>query len=278
MDRPSAEKRIMTSYFADKSMVDPRAKIAPDVQIGPFSVIGPNVTVEEGTKIENNVTICGRVHIGKNNHIYSGAVIGGEPQDLSYRGEDTEVVVGDNNIIRELVTISRGTQKDEAVTTIGNDCYLMAACHVAHDCRIGDRVVIANGTLLGGHVHIHDDATLSGAVVIHHFTTVGSFSFIGGQARVSNDVPPYMLVEGSPARVRCVNVVALKRNDFPAETNRALAEAHKLIYRSKVGVDNAREILRSNGSLVPAVNHLISFIQNQQEGRHGRARERRRAA
>ena len=259
-------------------MVDPRARIAEDVTIGPFCVVGPEVRIDSGTVLENNVTIRGRVTIGKNNQIFPGTVIGGEPQDLSYQGEDTEVVIGNNNIIRELVTISRGTRKEDGITSIGDECYLMAACHVAHDCRIGDRVVIANGTLMGGHVHIHDDATLSGAVVIHHFTTIGSYSFIGGQARVTIDVPPYMLVEGIPARPRCVNVVALKRNNFSAESIRALSEAHKLIYRSKVGLSNAREILRAGGFMLPAVNHLISYIETQQEGRHGRARERRRAA
>ena len=150
--------------------------------------------------------------------------------------------------------------------------------HVAHDCRLGDRVVLANGVLLGGHVHIHDDATLSGGVGIHHFGTVGSFSFVGGHSRVLHDVPPFMLVEGSPARPRCVNVVALKRSDFPNDIIKALTESHRLLYRSKVGLDHAREILRSNGMLIPTVNHLLSFVQNQHEGRHGRSRERRKAA
>jgi len=154
----------------------------------------------------------------------------------------------------------------------------MACCHVAHDCRVGDRVIIANGTLLAGHVHIHDDATLSGAIGVHHFATIGSFSFVAGLSRVLHDVPPFMLVEGAPARPRCVNIVALKRNDFPTDTIAALSEAHRLLFRAKVGLDHAREILRNNGMLVPAVNHLLSFIQDQHEGRHGRGRERRRAA
>ncbi|HND55255.1 MAG TPA: acyl-ACP--UDP-N-acetylglucosamine O-acyltransferase, partial [Pirellulaceae bacterium] len=140
------------------------------------------------------------------------------------------------------------------------------------------RIVIANGTLLGGHVHVHDDATLSGAIAVHHFTTVGSFSFVSGLSRVLHDVPPYMLVEGIPSRPRCVNLVALKRNNFPPDVIEALSEAHRLLYRARVGLDHAREMLRSHGLLVPAVNHLLAFIQNQQEGRHGRGRERRRAA
>ena len=137
---------------------------------------------------------------------------------------------------------------------------------------------MANATLLGGHVHIHDDATLSGSVAVHHFTTIGSYSFVGGLSRVLQDVPPYMLIEGNPAQIRCVNRVALKRHEFTAEDMQALAEAHRLLYRAKVGLDHAREMLRANDLLVPAVNHLLSFVQNQHEGRNGRGRERRSAA
>jgi UDP-N-acetylglucosamine acyltransferase len=268
----------MATQIAETASIDPRAEIDETVEIGPFCVVGPHVTIGPGTRLENNVTLMGRCTIGAYNHVYPGVVIGGPPQDLTYRGEDTEVVIGDHNVIRESVTINRATTKEEGVTTIGDRCYLMACCHIAHDCRIGDRVVVANGTLLGGHVHIHNDATVSGGVGIHHFSTIGSFSFISGLSRILHDVPPFMLVEGSPARPRCVNVVALKRNEFPADTIRALSEAQRLLYRAKVGLDHAREILRSNGMLLPAVNHLLSFVQNQHEGRHGRGRDRRRAA
>jgi UDP-N-acetylglucosamine acyltransferase len=268
----------MSTCIAENAVIDSRAEIAEDVEIGPYCVIGPDVTIGPGTQLANNVTLMGRVTIGEENRISPYVVIGGEPQDVSYRGEDTQVIIGDHNVIREGVTINRGTLKEEGLTSLGSDCYLMAGCHIAHDCRVGDRVIMANATLLGGHVHIHDDATLSGGIAIHHFTSVGSYSFISGMSRVLHDVPPYMLVDGMPSRPRCVNMVALKRNNFPPEVIEALSEAHRLIYRSKVGLDNAREILRSNGNLVPAVNHLLSFIQTQQEGRHGRGRERRRAA
>jgi UDP-N-acetylglucosamine acyltransferase len=268
----------MATIVDASASVDPRAQIDPDVQIGPFCVIGPHVKVGRGTQLENNVTLMGHVTVGQHNHIYPGAVIGGEPQDLSYRGEPTQVVIGDHNVIREAVTINRGTTKEEGITSLGDRCFLMACSHIAHDCRVGSRVIMANATLLGGHVHVHDDATLSGGVAVHHFTTIGSYSFVGGLSRVLHDVPPFMLVEGSPARPRCVNVVALKRNSFSSEMIEALSEAHRLLYRSKVGLDHAREILRSNGSLIPTVNHLLSFVQHQHEGRHGRGRERRRAA
>lgn len=268
----------MTRIIATTAHIDPRAEIGDDVRIGQFSYIGPEVRIGRGTLVENNVTIKGRTTLGEFNHIHPGAVIGGEPQDLSYSGAPTEVRIGNHNIIRECVTINRGTEKDRGITTIGDHGYFMGCCHVAHDCRVGNHVIIANGTMLGGHVNVEDYASLSGGVAVHHFASVGSFSFVSGVSRVLHDVPPYMLVEGVPTRPRCVNLVALKRNNFPKETIGALSDAHRLLYRAKVGLDHAREILRNNNQLVPPVNHLLSFVQNQQEGRHGRARDVRRAA
>ncbi len=268
----------MAAYVAEQASIHPQAEIDCDVEIGPYCVIGPNVRIGRGTRLENNVTLMGRVAIGQHNHIFPGVVIGGEPQDVSYRGSDTQVIIGDHNIIRECVTINRATEKEDGVTTVGSHNFLMACCHVAHDCRLGNHIVIANGSLLGGHVHVHDHASISGAAAVHHYASLGTYSFTGGCSRVLHDVPPFMLVEGHPARPRCINVVALKRNEFPAEVISCLAEAHRLLYRAKVGLDHAREILRGNNQLVPQVNELLAFIQSQQEGKHGRARERRRAA
>ncbi len=268
----------MATYVADNVSIDPRAEIDVDVEIGPFCVIGPHAKIGRGTRLENNVTLMGHVVIGQHNHLYPGVVIGGEPQDISYRGSDTKVIIGDHNIIREGVTINRGSEKEDGVTYIGNHNFFMACCHVAHDCRLGNHIIMANGTLLGGHVHIHDHASISGAVAVHHYATIGSYGFVAGLSRVLHDVPPFMLCEGSPARPRCINVVALKRNNFTAPAIQCLAEAHRLLYRAKVGLDHAREILRGNDQLVPQVNELLDFIQQQQEGKHGRARERRRAA
>jgi UDP-N-acetylglucosamine acyltransferase len=268
----------MSTHVEPTAVVDPRAELDDDVCVGPFSVIGPKVRIGRGTQLINNVTVMGRVTIGRNNRIFAGAVIGGEPQDISYRGSDTAVVIGDGNVIREGVTINRGTEKEAGVTMLGSDSFIMAGCHVAHDCWVGSRVIMANATLLGGHVHVQDDATLSGGVAVHHFTTIGSFSFTGGLSRVLHDVPPYMLAEGNPSRPRCINIVALKRNDFSSETIRALAEAHRLVYRAKVGLETARELLRANDLLVPEVNHLLTFLQHQHAGRNGRGRDQRRAA
>jgi UDP-N-acetylglucosamine acyltransferase len=268
----------MATLLADNVAIDPRAEIDEDVEIGPFCTIGPDVCLGRGTRLMSHVALMGHVTIGRYNQIYPGAVIGAEPQDISYQGSPTQVMIGDYNVIREGVTINRASEKEDGITSIGSHNFLMANCHVAHDCRLGSRIIIANGSLLGGHVHIEDYASLSGSACVHHYTTIGGYAFVGGLSRVLHDVPPFMLAEGQPSRPRCINVVALKRNDFPSEVIRCLAEAHRLIYRAKVGLDHAREILRGNDQLVPQVNQLLAFVQNQQEGRHGRARERRRAA
>ncbi len=268
----------MATLIAENAAVDPRAQIDEDVEIGPFCVVGPLASIGRGTRLENNVTLMGRVTLGEENHVLPGAVIGGPPQDISYRGSDTQVIIGNYNTIRECVTINRASEKEDGITYIGDHNMLMACSHVAHDCRLGNHIMIANGTLLGGHVQVHDHASLSAAAAVHHYTTIGSYCFIGGMSRVLHDAPPYMLVEGHPGRPRCINIVALKLNNFSPVVINYLAEAHRLIYRAKVGLDHAREILRGNDQLVPQVNLLLSFIQNQQEGRHGRGRERRRAA
>lgn len=268
----------MATYVADQAAIDSRAEIDDEVEIGPYCIIGPHVRIGRGNRLDGHVTIQGHVTIGEHNRIHAGAVIGGEPQDISYRGTDTRVVIGDHNVIRECVTINRASEKEEGITSIGHHNFLMASVHVAHDCRLGDHIIIANATLLGGHVRIHDRASISGGVAVHHFATIGSFSFISGLSRVLHDVPPFMLVEGSPARPRCINLVALKRNNFRPEVIDCLVESHRLLYRAKAGLDQTREVLRANGAIVPQVTELLSFVQLQQEGRHGRARERRRAA
>lgn len=268
----------MAANVADNASVHPQAQLADDVEIGPFCCIGPNVIIGRGTRLENSVTVLGRTTIGEFNRIYPGAVIGAEPQDLSYRGSDARVEIGDYNTIRECVTINRASEKEEGVTSLGDHNFLMACCHVAHDCRLGDNIVLANGVLLGGHVRIGDRVTISGAAAIHHFATIGRHTFISGMSRVSQDVPPYVLAEGSPARPRCVNKVGLERNGFPREVIAGLYGAFKLIYVSKLGLDRAREELRDRCQLYPAVNHFLGAIQLLHEGRHGRSRDRRRAA
>ncbi|TWT67732.1 Acyl-[acyl-carrier-protein]--UDP-N-acetylglucosamine O-acyltransferase [Posidoniimonas polymericola] len=268
----------MATSIAANAWVDPRAELDEEVEIGPFCTVGANVRIERGTRLLNNVTLMGHVDVGRDNTFYPNVVIGGEPQDISYTGSATKVVIGHGNMFREGVTVNRATEKEDGITSLGDENFLMANSHVAHDCKLGSRIIIANGTLLGGHVHVNDFASLSGGVAVHHYTTIGSYSFIGGLSRVLHDVPPFMLCEGTPARPRCINIVALRRNNFdPAEID-SLAEAHRLLYRSKVGLEAAREVLRGADRITPGVKKLLSFVEGQQEGRHGRGREAKRAA
>lgn len=268
----------MATYVAEHVSIDPRAEIDDEVFIGPFCVIGPHVRIGRGSRLENSVTLMDHVTLGEDNRIFPGAVIGAEPQDVSYHGTPTQVVIGDRNIIRECVTIHRATEKEDGVTVVGSDNFLMAGSHVAHDCKLGNHIILANAALLGGHVHVHDHASVSGGAAVHHYATIGSFAFVAGLSCVRTDAPPFMLVEGYPARPRYVNIVALKRNNFSSQTIEALSQAHRLLYRSKVGVEQSRDILRRNGHMTPEVQHLFDFLDAQQGGRHGRGRERRRAA
>jgi UDP-N-acetylglucosamine acyltransferase len=176
------------------------------------------------------------------------------------------------------VTVNRASEKEDGVTQIGNKNFLMAGVHVAHDCKLGDHIVIANCTLLAGHVHVNDHASISGGCAIHHFVSIGSHSFLAPLSRALHDVPPYMLVEGIAAKPRCINIVALKRNNFSSKSIDCLAVAYRLLYRSKVGLTHAREILRSKDQFTPEVENLFAFIETQAEGKHGRGREAVRKA
>ena len=176
------------------------------------------------------------------------------------------------------MTINRATEKEEGLTRVGSHCFLMAGSHVAHDCKLGDRITIANGSMLGGHVHVESHASLSGGVAVHHYATVGGYSFVGGQSRIVHDVPRYMLVDGNPSKIRCINAVGLKRNGISTVGIDALHEAHRLIYRAKMSSTHAAEILESHGHSTAEVRNLLEFIESQQLGKHGRARERWRAS
>ena len=175
------------------------------------------------------------------------------------------------------MTINRASKKEDGVTRLGSHNFLMANVHVGHDCKLGDQITIANGTMLAGHVHVESHATISGGCGLHHFVTIGGYSFVGGQSRIDHDVPRYMLVDGNPSKVRCINVVGLKRHNLTAESIAALHEAHRLIYRAQMTPRHAAEILESHGHLCPEVRRLLEFIETQQEGKHGRARDRGRA-
>jgi UDP-N-acetylglucosamine acyltransferase len=268
----------MATLIADTACVDPRAELGDDVEVGPYCIIGPEVTIGRGTRLIAHACILGRTTLGVENVVHPFAVIGGEPQDVSYRGSPTRVEIGDRNVIREGVTIHRGSEKEQGVTRIGSHNLLMVHVHVAHDCLLEDRVVIANNTLLGGHCHIESLVTISGGVGIHPFVTIGGYSYVGGLSRIYHDVPRFMIVDGNPSKVRCINVVGLRRHGLSTEAIAALQEAHRLIYRAKMTAAHAAEILASHGHLGPEVRSLLDFIETQHTGQHGRGRERRRSA
>lgn len=266
----------MASLIADTACVDPRAELADDVEVGPYCVVGPDVQIGRGTRLISHVCLSGHVVVGEHNTFHPFTVIGGEPQDYSYQGTPTRVEVGSHNIFRENVTVNRATEKEDGLTKLGSHCFLMAGAHVAHDCKLGDRITIANGTMLGGHVHVESHASLSGGVAVHHYVTIGAYSFVGGQSRIYHDVPRFMLVDGNPSKVRCINIVGLKRNGISPEGVESLHEAHRLIYRAKMNARQASDILESHGHLTPEARSLLDFIESQQEGKHGRGREKLR--
>lgn len=256
------------------SVIHPRAELDSSVAVGPYCVIGEGVRIGAGTILQNHVTVQGPTTLGRDNVIYPYAVIGAEPQDLKYQGHDTELIVGDRNRVREHCTIHRGTELGGGRTTIGNDCLIMVGVHIAHDCVIEDEVVIANGVMLGGHCLVEFGSGIGGGVGVHHFTTIGTLSFVGGMARVAKDVPPYLVVEGSPAEPRKVNTTALVRRHWSPQDIERIRHAFKLIYRdSSTPVQLALELLRANPRQINPVLRLCSFIESTQSGVHGRGRE-----
>jgi UDP-N-acetylglucosamine acyltransferase len=251
------------------AIIDKKAELDPSVEVGPYAVIEGEVKIGANTTIGANAIVSGPIEIGCNNRIFPGAALGLEAQDLKYKGAKSWVKIGENNIFREFVTVNRATGEDEA-TIIGNHNLLMAYVHVAHNCIIEDRVVIANYVGLAGHVHIESKAVIGGMLGIHQFVRVGTMAMLGGMSRIDRDVPPFMLVEGSPARVRSLNTIALKRNHLSAEDMAVLKKAFQTLYRSGLtlnGALSALELLSPNEYL----QHLRSFLALSiaQEGRRG---------
>lgn len=257
------------------AVIEPGARIHASAEIGPFCIIGPNVTIGPGTKLIHSVTVLGRTSIGARNVIHPYAVLGGDPQDLKFRGEDSLTLIGDENVIRESVTVNKGTLLGGGETVIGNRNYLMACAHVAHDTLIGDQCILANNVLLAGHIRVESHAILSGWVCVHHFVTVGQHAFIGGCSRVNQDVPPYMIIQGFEGEVRGVNSVGLRRRGFKPDAVNALREAHRVLWRSGLPKPDALAELGQGNGQVPEIRTLIEFLQASDRGRMGRAREPR---
>jgi UDP-N-acetylglucosamine acyltransferase len=221
------------------ALVDPGAELADSVVIGPYTVIGPDVRIGAGTTVGAHCVIEGRTTIGSDNRIFQFNSLGAMPQDISHRGEPTELRIGERNTIREFCTFNTGTLKEEGITRVGSDNWIMAYVHVAHDVRLGDHTVVANGATMAGHVHVGDWATIGGLSGILQFTHIGAHAMIGFQANVDADVPPYMTADGNPLALRAVNLVGLKRRDFSDARIALIRRMHKLIYRSHLPLQEA---------------------------------------
>ncbi|MEL6929410.1 MAG: acyl-ACP--UDP-N-acetylglucosamine O-acyltransferase [Cyanobacteria bacterium J06600_6] len=228
----------MTALIHPTAVINKNARIHPTVEIKPYAVIGSQVSIGANTVVGSHAIIDGLTTIGRDNQIFPGAAIGLEPQDLKYRGANSEVIIGDRNRIREYVTINRATNEGEA-TVIGDDNLLMAYSHVGHNCIIGNEVVIANSVAIAGHVHIDSMAIISGVLGIHQFVHIGSMAMVGGMSRISRDVPPYMMIEGNPARVRSLNLVGLKRRGFSKSEIRELKQAFRTLYSQQLPINEA---------------------------------------
>jgi UDP-N-acetylglucosamine acyltransferase len=241
------------------AIIDSSAKISEYVTIGPYTVIGPNVVIGEGTVIQSNVNITGNTSIGKYNQIYPFASIGNDPQDLKFKGEKTLLEIGDNNKIREYVTINPGTEGGGGKTKVGNNCLFMVSSHIAHDCIVGDNVILANNVPLGGHAHVDDNAIIGGNSAVQQFTRVGKFAMVGGMCGVVRDVIPYGIAHGNRSILQGLNLIGLRRKNIPNKEILSLSEAYKIIFKNENLTENLSNLsndLRKNELVLEVVNFL----------------------
>ena len=248
------------------AVIDSGAELAADVRVGPYTVIGPDVVVGAGTEIGSHVVINGPTRIGRENRFFQFASIGEAPQDKKYAGEPTRLEIGDRNVIREFVTINRGTVQDRGVTSIGDDNWIMAYVHIAHDCRIGNQTIFANNASLAGHVTIHDYVILGGFTLVHQFCSLGAHSLTAFGSGISLDVPPYVTVGGSPAKAHGLNMEGLRRRGFSEESRKVLKQAYKTLYRVGNSLQDAIAILKIRAQDCAELQLLVTFLEQQTRG------------
>ena len=255
----------MTTVIHPTAIVDPSAQLGHGVEIGPWALVGPRVSVGDRcligprVRLQQNVKLAAEVSVG------DGTIIGGDPQDLKFRGEETWVEIGEGTIIREYTTINRGTSATYR-TVVGAGCFIMTYVHLAHDCHVGDHVTIANGTQCAGHVTIHDRAVLSGLNGIHQFVTIGTYAFVGGGSRVNQDIPPYVKAVGNPMELYGLNSTGLQRAGFSGETIAALKRAYRLFFNSDLNLSQALERARTDLPPLPEVECFLDFVESSERG------------
>jgi UDP-N-acetylglucosamine acyltransferase len=245
------------------AILNPKAEIDGGVVIGPFCIIGDGVRIKRGTKLISSVVIEGDTEIGENCIIYPFTSIGLSPQDLKYKGEKTGLKIGNNNIIREYVTVHRASIGGDGITTIGDKNFLMAYAHIAHDCKIGSHIILANAATLAGHVVVEDYAIISGLTAIHQFTRIGAYAMVGGFSGVGQDVPPYTIASGARAKLFGLNTIGLKRHGFSDAKINHLKKAYKILFREKRTLKDAIKKIQEDLSYTDEIKHLIDFIQQK---------------
>ncbi|GAC1685087.1 MAG: acyl-ACP--UDP-N-acetylglucosamine O-acyltransferase [Gemmatimonadaceae bacterium] len=241
------------------------AQLGDDVAIGAFAIVGDGCVIGDGSEIAARATLDRNVQLGRGVKIGIGSVIGGDPQDLKFKGEVTSVEIGDGTTVREYTTINRGTSESWK-TTVGRGCFIMSYVHLAHDCHIADGVLISNGTQLAGHVTVDERATLSGVSAVHQFVKIGRFSFVGGMSRVPKDVPPFVKAVGNPIKLYGLNTVGLQRNNFPEPVIRELKRAYRLFFRSELNVTQAKERAQTELEQFPEVQEFLRFVESSDRG------------
>jgi UDP-N-acetylglucosamine acyltransferase len=247
------------------AIIAPEAVLGDDVDIGPYCVVGPDVKLGTGTRLVAHVVVDGHTTLGEGCEVHPFARLGGKTQDLKYSGGTTYVEVGDRTVLRECVTVNSGT-RDGEVTRVGPGCLLMAYCHVAHGCVLGNGVIVSNGTQFAGEVQVEDRAIISGLVAVHQFCRIGTMSMVGGSLKLTQDVPPYMLVDGPDPKVHGVNLVGLTRRGFSEETRNALKQAHRLLFRSEINVGEALARIEAELPDMPEIRHLVGFYRSSNRG------------
>jgi UDP-N-acetylglucosamine acyltransferase len=260
----------MPALIHPTAIVAPGARLADDVRVDAYSIVGEHVSIGAGTVVGSHCVIDGHTSIGPNNHFYRFCSIGGIPQDKKYKGEPTQLEIGQGNTFREYVTVNTGTAQDVGVTRIGDDNWIMAYVHGAHDCQIGNHTVIANSVQLAGHIHVGDHAILGGLSAVHQFVRIGAHSMVGGTSSVRQDIPPYLIGAGDPFRPVGINSEGLSRRGFSAQAIAALKESYKLLYRRKLNVDEALEEIRALQASQPSVHAelqlLVDFLAASSRG------------
>ena len=255
----------MSGAIHSTAIISRGAELGADVIVGPYAIIGDGCVVADGCTIAPHAVLERNVKLAKNVRVGVGSVLGGEPQDLKFKGEETTVEIGEGSVIREYATINRGTA-ESMKTTVGRGCFIMSYVHLAHDCHVGDGVIISNTTQLAGHITIEEKAILSGVSAVHQFTLIGKYSFIGGCSRVAKDVPPYVKAVGNPVKLYGLNTVGLERNGFPEDVVKELKRAYRLFFKSELNLAQARARAESELRPIPEIQEFLRFFERSERG------------